>query len=447
MSNLRTFIEDLEKADDIVHVKEELSPKYEIPAILKAFDNGKAVFFDRVVDFPLNIVGGICGTREKIYKALKISQNDFYERLQYAIKNPKKAIKVDDGPIKEIIEEPRLSDIPILKHFKKDAGPYVTAAIVYAQDPEEEVENVSVHRLQVLDDTHFAIRVVPRHLYRLIKMAREKGNKTLDISISVGLHPAVLIAASSPAPFGVNEFDIANTLMNGKLRLTRCEHVNAYAPVDAELVLEGRILLNEETLEGPFVDLTSTYDIQRKQPVVEILGVMRREKYLYQVILPSGSEHRLLMGMPQEVKILEYVRNIVPFVKSINMTLGGCGWLHCVASVEKFRSGDGKNVLMAIFSANPSIKHAVVVDSDIDAYDTTAVEWAIATRFRGDKDLIIIPNTRVSSLDPTADQKLELGCKVGIDATRPFSKPKEKFEIAEIPHNKNVDRILKTYNA
>jgi len=445
MSDLRSFIKDLEKADDIIHVKEELSVKYEIPAVLKAFDNGKAVFFERAAGFPFRIVGGICGTRERIYRALKINREEFYNRLQYALTNPRKAAKVEDGPVKEVVEKPRLGDMPILTHFERDAGPYVTSAAVYAQDPEEGVENVSVHRLQVLNDNHLAIRIVPRQLYRLRQIAREKGRKTLDVSISVGLHPAVLLAASAPARFGVSEFDVANELIEGELRLVRCEHIDAYAPADAELVLEGRILLDEEVLEGPFADLTSTYDVQRRQPVVEVLGVMRREDYIYQGLLPASSEHRLLMGMPQEVRIWEYVRNVVPAVKAINMTLGGCGWLHCVVSVEKFREGDGKNVLMAVFSANPSIKHAIVVDSDIDVYDMGEVEWAIATRFRGDEDLLVIPNTRVSSLDPAADQELELGCKVGVDATRPFSKPREKFEAARIPHSETVDMILRRY--
>jgi UbiD family decarboxylase len=296
--------------------------------------------------------------------------------------------------------------------------------------------------MQVLDNNHLVIRIVPRHLHKLCQITRETKNK-VDVSISLGLNPTILLAASSSAPFGVSEFDIANTLMKGELDLIKCEQVDAYAPADAELVLEGRILLDEETLEGPFVDVTSTYDIQRKQPIIEVLSVMRREKYIYQALLPAGSEHRLLMGMPQEVRIWEYSQNIVPTIKAVNMTLGGSGWLHCVVSFKKFREGDGKNVLMAIFAANPSIKHAVVVDSDIDVYDINQVEWAIATRFRGDKDLLLVPNVRVSSLDPTADQDLELGCKVGVDATRTLSKPKELFEKAKIPKSTKVEHVLK----
>ena len=445
MPDLRSFIRELEKVDDVVHIDEKLSVKHEIPAILKGFDNDKAVLFEDVKDFPFKVVGGLCGRRERIYRALNIVQGKFYERLQFALTHPNKTAKVDDGPVKEVSEKPILSRIPVLTHFEKDAGPYVTSAVIYAHIPEESVENVSIHRLQVLDNNHFAIRIVPRHLYRLCQMAREKGVKNLDISISIGLHPSVLLAASAPAPFGVNEFDIANELMGGTLSLVKCKNVDAYAPSDAELVLEGRILLNEEVLEGPFPDITSTYDIQRKQPLVEIIGVMRRENYIYQSLLPSGSEHQLLMGMPQEIRIWEYSKNIIPTVKAINMTSGGCGWLHCVISVDKFRDGDGKNVLLSVFAANPSIKHVVVVDSDIDVYNMREVEWAIATRFRGDKGLLIVQNTRVSSLDPTADQDLELGCKVGIDATMPFSKPKDKFEAAKIPHSEIVDKILRKY--
>jgi UbiD family decarboxylase len=283
---------------------------------------------------------------------------------------------------------------------------------------------------------------VPRHLYRLCQIARDKGWKTLDISISVGLHPAVLLSASSPVRFGISHFDVANNLLSGNLRLIKCPHVEAYAPSNAELVLEGRILLDQNVPEGPFTDLTGTYDIQRQQPLVEVVGILHRENFVYQALLPAGSEHRLLMGMPQEVRVWEYVRGVLPTVKAVNMTFGGCGWLHCVVSVEKFRDGDAKNVLMAIFAANPSIKHAVVVDSDIDAYDMNEVEWAIATRFRGDRGILLVSNVRVSSLDPVADQELELGCKTGIDATRPFSKPKEKFELAKIPQTSRMDRLL-----
>jgi UbiD family decarboxylase len=190
------------------------------------------------------------------------------------------------------------------------------------------------------------------------------------------------------------------------------------------------------------VDITGTYDVQRKQPIVTIVGVLQREDYIYHGLLPSGAEHRLLMGVPHEVLIWEAVSKVVPKVHAVNLSVGGSGWLHAVISVEKQLDGDGKNVLLAAFAAHPSLKHAVVVDSDIDVYDDSSVEWAIATRFQGGEDLVVVNKVRGSTLDSSADQETGLTTKIGVDATRPFSKPKEKFERARIPVGKRVEAIV-----
>jgi UbiD family decarboxylase len=149
------------------------------------------------------------------------------------------------------------------------------------------------------------------------------------------------------------------------------------------------------------------------------------------------------MGLPHEVLIWDSVAKVVPKVCAVNLSVGGCGWLHAIIAVEKQVDGDGKNVLLAAFAAHPSLKHAVVVDSDIDVFDPCDVEWAIATRFQASKDLLIINNVRGSTLDSSADQETGLTSKVGVDATRPFTKPHEKFERAKIPTSKNVETILR----
>jgi UbiD family decarboxylase len=441
--DLRTFIRNTEESGDLIRIKEPLDTNYEIASALRRFDGGPIILFENVKGFDNMVVGGVNGDRERLRETLQVEREQLYQRLLDASKNPVKCNRIE-GRVREVTSRSKgLTDIPILTHFKGDPGPYITSGVVYAKV--DEYENVSFHRFLVHDDNRMTVRIVPRHLYRLTQMAREKGLDAIDISISIGLHPAVLVAASLPAPVGVNEFDIANNLMGGGLELTKCKNIDALAPADAELVIEGRILLDETDIEGPFVDLSGTFDVERMQPVVELVGMMHREDYIYQALLPSGSEHRLLMGMPREVRIWEYVRNTIPTVRGVNMTPGGMGWLHCVVSFEKFREGDPKNVLMAIFAAHPSLKHAVVVDSDIDPFNMEEVEWAIATRFRGDEDLLIVPKVRVSSLDPTSDQEKELGVKVGIDATKPLFKDPEGFKRAEIPISERVEKILDQY--
>ncbi len=443
MSDLRSFLKEIE--GETISIDEPLSVNYEIAAALHRWDGDKAVYVERAKETGTPLVGGVCGTRSRILKGLGVKLEDLYSTLINSTKNPIKC-KVGDGSVKEVVGKVNLKNIPILTHFKGDPGPYITSGVVYTRSHNGEFENVSFHRLLVLDESTMAIRIVPRHLYRLNQIAKEAGHKSVDVSISIGLHPAILVAAALPCPFGVSEFDVANKLMNEKLKLIECEHVEALAPAEAELVLEGKLRLDKEVNEGPFVDQSGTFDIQRKQPIVELEGIMHRANYIYQGLLPSGSEHRLLMGMPIEPRIWEYVRNVVPNVRGVNMTVGGMGWLNCVVSFEKFREGDPKNVLMAIFAAHPSLKHAVVVDSDIDPFNMEQVEWAIATRFKGDEDLLIVPNVRVSSLDPASDQEKELGCKVGVDATRPMFKNPLGFKRAEVVETEDLKKLFSRYS-
>ena len=445
--SLRGFLEQMEAEGEILHIKEKISPRFEIAAMMKAFDDGPILLFENVKGYSAKVVANVCATRKRICRALNISEERLYQKLIEAWRNPTKPKIVKDTPVKEVVREKfSLSEIPILTHFKYDAGPYITSAVISAKSPDKKVENVSIHRLQVLGNDKLAIRIVPRHLHRLWLLAKEE-NKDLDVAISIGLHPAVHLAATAAVPFGISEYYVANTLLGGKFRLVECEHIDAYAPAEAELVLEGKLSISEMIDEGPLVDITGTYDIKRKQPIVKIVGVMHRQDYLYQALLPSGNEHKLLMGLSRETTIWEAVSKVVPKVKAINLSPGGGGWLHAIISIEKQTEGDAKNALLAAFAAHPSLKHAIVVDTDINVYNLEEVEWAIATRFQASEDLIIIPNARGSTLDPSTDQEMGTTTKMGIDATRSLKKPKEKFEKAETSKSRNVEELIEKYMA
>jgi len=440
--SLRSFLKEMEEHGKVVHVRDSISPRFEVASVMKAFDGGPILQFDNVKGHTTRIVANVCAKRERICSALNVSPQALYQRLINAWRSPVPPKIIEDGPVKEVVEKPMLSKIPVLTYFERDAGPYMTSAIVSARSADGKIENVSTHRLLVLDENHLAIRLVPRHLFKLWNMAKEEG-RDLEVAITLGLHPVVSLAACSAVPFGVSEYGIANFLFENKLRLIRCETVDVYAPADAEIVMEGVMSTEKETMEGPLVDITGTYDVQRNQPIIELIRLMHREDYTYQALLPSGIEHRLLMGLSRETLIWEAVSNVVPLVKAVNLSSGGCGWLHALISIEKQTDGDGKNALMAAFAAHPSLKHAVVVDTDIDVFSPEEVEWAIATRFQADEDLVVIPNARGSTLDPSADQETGLTTKLGIDATRPLKKPREKFELAKIPRSENVVKVMK----
>jgi len=439
--SLRSFLKAMEKRGEVVHVRDKVSPVFEISAIMRHVPGFPVIFFDKVEGYDVRVVGNVCATRERLCLALETEPENLYKKIIEAMNKPETPKIVSDSPVKEVVEEPDLSKIPVLKHFRRDAGPYMTSAIVSARSPDGTIENVSVHRLLVLDEKRMAIRLVPRHLFKLWRMAKEAG-KDLDVAIAIGVHPAVLLAAASSPPFGISEYGIANRLLKGNLALIECEKVEAYAPAEAEIILEGRISHLKETQEGPFVDVTGAYDARRPQPIIEVVNVMRRRDYIYQALLPGGPEHMLLMGLPREAAIYEAVSKVVPRVRAVNLSPGGCGWLHAFISIEKQSDGDAKNALLAAFAAHPSLKHAVVVDDDVDVLNPEEVEWAIATRFQANEDLLIIPNVRGSTLDPSADMATGLTTKVGVDATRPLKVPREKFEKAKIPLNEKTKKII-----
>jgi UbiD family decarboxylase len=192
---------------------------------------------------------------------------------------------------------------------------------------------------------------------------------------------------------------------------------------EAEIVLQG-FIGSKTAKEGPFVDITGTYDQMRTQPVIEFSGMWTRKDFLYHGILPGGNEHKILMGVPYEPKIYRAVGEVTQ-VRNVVLTRGGCGYLHAVIQIKKSTQGDAKNAILAAFAAHTSLKHVVVVDEDIDPFDTEEVEFAVATRVRGDLDILVITRARGSSLDPT---RLPDGTnvKVGVDATMEMGR-EEKF--------------------
>lgn len=192
------------------------------------------------------------------------------------------------------------------------------------------------------------------------------------------------------------------------------------------------------------MDILGTYDEVREQPVVRITRVyVRRDSPLIAHALVAGySEHKILMGIYREVKIWQLVNNVVPEVKAVRLTDGGCGWLHAVIAIRKQSDGDPKNAIMAAFVAHPSLKHVVVVDDDINIDDPSEVEWAIATRFRADEDLVLIKYARGSTLDPVAIDPVQgITTKVGIDATRPLNSDVSRFRKGVIPASIDLSRI------
>ena len=421
---MREFLKTLENDFTIITIDEQISTKYEVSKILKAHNN-EVVIFNNIKESDMGIISGICNTREKIANSISATVPEITSRIIQATENPTKIEKIETtGKSFKTSMKADLTKLPVPTFYKKDGGAYLTAGVIIAKDPETGVRNASIHRMLVKGRDRLGVRIVPRNLYTYYKKAEEM-DEALEIAIAIGMNPATLLASCTSIPITADELEVANTFHNGKMKLIKCDTVDIEAP-DCEILLEGKIIPHERDSEGPFVDLTDTYDVVRQEPVISIQKMHYKDKPLYHAIMPAGNEHKLLQGLPQEPRIYKAVQNTVPTVKNVVLTEGGCCWLHAAISIQKQTPGDGKNVIMAALAAHPSLKHCVVVDEDIDIFNGDDIEYAIATRVKGDEDILIVPGARGSSLDPRATPD-GTTTKVGVDATKLLDK-KEKFE-------------------
>ena len=436
MVDLRNYISQIKKSKNLKTVKTKVSTKFEIAGITAKVDGSHAVLFENIKESNFNLVANLVGTRKRFAMAVGGTENNIHEKVISAIKKAKKPKIISSGKFMEN-KSKNLFSLPIVTHFAKESGPFITSSIAFATNPETGKQNSSFHRLMPIDKTHFSIRMVEgRHLHRCFIDAKEHG-EDLKIAITVGVHPAISIAGAYQAEWGKDEIDIANSLLGGKLTLAKLPFTGLNVPSGAEIVMEGKIL-RDKTYREWMVEMLQTYDHKRFQPVFELENLYFRNNAIFHDVLSGYSEHRLLMGMPIESKLNGELKKTFPQTQQVSMTNGGCNWLHAVVQIKKKNESDPKKIIKKTFASHRSLKQVTVIDEDIDPNSAESVEYAMATRFQADKDLIIIKNVRGSSLDPSSNQQKLQTAKMGIDATKSFSKQPEGFELAKIPR---IDKI------
>ncbi|MCW8801767.1 MAG: UbiD family decarboxylase [Candidatus Bathyarchaeota archaeon] len=433
----RDFIELLEKEGKLTRIKKEVSTDLELAGIIEALGE-KPCFFEKVKESSMPVVGGLVSSKELVAKALNMSVQQILPKLSGVLENPVPPTVVKTGKCQEVVEKNvDLNTLPIMRYTEKDGGKYIPSAVSIIKDPELG-PNMCFHRLMLIGKNKLVARLVEN---RGTDTALKKAGGELDIAMCIGNSTAVLLAAATTLPPGANELGMANALE--KTELVKCKTVDLEVPKDCEIVLEGRIT-KETTSEGPFLDLTGIPDRIRQQPVIEVKCITHKKDPIYQTILAGRNEHKVLMGMPKEPTIFNEANKVCK-CNDVYITPGGCSWLHAVLQITKQNPDDGKKAIEAAFNGHKSLKHCVVVDDDINIYNSDDVEWAIATRFQADKAAVILPNQPGSSLDPSGDLsegKKARTCKMGLDATIPLTgtgKGFDKINYRKVDLKKFVD--------
>lgn len=439
-TSLRAWLHHLHERNRLAVIDRQVGLRFELAAIAKRLDGWRAALFRDVEGHEMPVVAGLTSARAWLAEACGVDDATLTMRLSGAGAAPRPCTPIAPScaPVRrrvvtEGIDLPRMLPAPV--HHELDAGRYLTAGLCIVRDPETRRHNVSIHRLQLAGPDRMTALILPRHTHLLQQRAERRG-EALECAIVIGADPVTILASQSDVPFGVDELEVASALHDRPLEVTRAATVDVDVPAHAEIVVEGRILPGVREPEGPFGEFPKYYGARSDKEVIEVTAVTSRERPIFHTIVPASREHLLLGAVPKEAGLLDRLRRRVPGVRAVHLTPGGAFRYHLAVALDKRVEGQARNVIMAALGDTFDLKHVVVVDADVDVFDPEEVEWAIATRFQGDRDLVVVAGAQASSLDPSSVD--ERGTKLGFDCTVPLDADPERYRRIAIP---GLDRI------
>ena len=267
----------------------------------------------------------------------------------------------------------------------------------------------------------------------------------------IGVDPLTLLASQAITPIDHDELEIAGALQGAPLAVVKCLTNDVLVPANAEIVIEGHLLPGVREAEGPFGEFPKYYSAREDREVIKVDAVTHRKNPIFHTIVPAEMEHLLLGAIPREATLLGHLQRSFPGVLDVHLAVGGVCRYHLYVKFKKRREGEPKNVILCAFGSHYDIKQVTVVDDDVDVHDPTQVEWAVATRFQADRDLVVISGALGSILDPSTTvasghwslsagpHEQGISAKMGLDATRPVVYEGNVFTKVKIPGEDQVD--------
>jgi UbiD family decarboxylase len=432
---MRAFMTKLKARGELLEVHRPVDPKHELAAVTDAAHKrwGKPILFHNVIGSRLPVLTNIYGSRARLAEIIGIGPDEFCKQWSNlaAIAGARDA--PPSAPQEQAFEyaECRLSDLPLITYSERDAAPYFTSAMFLAKEPETGVQNLSFHRSMYVSDAELRCRLAPRHHLTMYHEKAEQRGAYLEAAMLIGPPPATFLTAAAPLPYEADEMEVAAKLQGAPIAMRRCKHVDLMVPATTEVVIEGRFLPNVRRDEGPFGEFMGYYTPVGQNAVFEVLGVTCRKDAIFHSILCGSSEEVLTLELSVAANIYQRISAVLPGILDVTCQPFV---LHTVVKIKQQYEGHGRQVLLAVFGAEPTwAKACTVVDEDVDIYSMDEVMWAVLTRSRPDKDIMIIPETPSFYRDP---HKEHWG-RLGIDATVPFSR-RHEYERKKIPGAQSV---------
>jgi 2,5-furandicarboxylate decarboxylase 1 len=418
--SMRAIVAVLAASGELRHVRRPVDTRFEIASVLSLRDGGPAVLFERVSGYAMPVVGNLLTTRARFARGLGVEREALETLCLAALRDRVQPIMVATGPVQDVVHNAPLDVgrmLPVPHWFERESAPYITAGVIVARDPETGRRNVSIARLRLEGGSRLLAGIARNHhLYILARKAQALGRE-LEIAVSIGNHPAVLLGSQMYVDLGDDEFDIVGGLLRTPLQLVKCKTVDLEVPAHAEIVLEGTLRPNELLEEGPVSEFHGFYVDYGPGIAAEIRCITHRADAIYQAILPGYAlEHCLLGAVAIGATVCQALQRLIPAVRRVVVTDGGMGRLHAVITMQKPRLGEGKRAILLAMGHVNLLKLVIVVEDDVDPEDCKQVEWSLAARFRGHEDLVVLPGIKADRCDPVHENLVVT--KIGMVATR-----------------------------
>ena len=430
----RDHLNALESSGLLIRVKNQVNAEYEMAALIKkAAKIEKAILFENVKGKQSAVAANVAGSRKMLSVALGLKEEEFLKDISSRTSSTEKVKTVQSAPVQEVIEEASgILALPLLTHFERDAGGYITAGTVIAKDPETGFRNSSFNRMMLRADERLGIRMMPPQHLGVIQSKAETKKRNLEVAVVLGNHPAEMIASASMLPFGKDHLEFASAIRGEPLEVVKCKTVNLEVPANAEIVIEGEIEANVREDEGPFGEFMDYYVERNKNHVLKIRAITHRSDYIYQALLCGSKEDLGILALARELLIFNTLRNSGYDVRDVSLMPF---LFNGVISLRKRFEGEPKNAMMSAFGAYSWLKYCIAVDEDVDVHDLDDVWWALGTRSQPEKGLFMVSDALGF---PRKDKSAIHRGKLGMDATVPLDMKKE-FERKKIPSEGKVN--------
>ena len=419
--DLRSYLEVLEKAGQLVHVRRTVSLEHELGSVAATLERqgGPAPLFESVAGFTWPVFASSIPSQERGALALSCEKNQVTEIMRRAIDpaNAVAPVRVTDAAWQANVVTGDAVDVrmlPIPTHAMDDGGPFITSGVTISKDPVSGRGNLSYNRMQLKGPQEFGIMMNEWRHIRQYMDVQEAANQPLPVAVAIGLDPAIKIAAG--VRYEGDELCIAGAIRGEGIKVRRGVTVDLDIPAEAEIVVEGYLPPHVRQDEGPLAEFHGFYGMPWASPVFQVTAICFRDNPIYETIIPGWNEHVYIGSvLAREPLLLNFVRHVSQNVTGLHI-LPYAGGFTVVVAVDKKNPGEPKNIALAAFTAHVNIKWCIVVDSDVDIYSPADILWALTTRVDWSQDAFLVPGAQGHELDPTGDTR-GIHTKIGVDAT------------------------------